>query len=270
MTKLSEELAAATAALAEVGCETPRLDAELLLAHVLGVDRAQLVMRADEEAGGDDRTRYLALLTRRVKREPIAYILGRREFRNLNLAVDPRVLIPRPETELLVEVGLALPAGARVADVGTGSGAIALALKQERPDLDVVGIDASAGALSVARLNASRFGLEVEWVHGDLLEGVECDVVLANLPYIADDDLLPPDVALYEPRGALLAGVDGLDLIRRLLSQAQTRQRVRLIALEIGDRQADAVVGFIEAAGFVAVERLRDLAGHERVLVGRR
>jgi release factor glutamine methyltransferase len=270
VTKLSEELTAATAALTGVGCETPRLDAELLLAHVLGVGRAQLVMRADEEAGGDDRTRYLALLTRRVKREPIAYILGRKEFRNLNLAVDPRVLIPRPETELLVEVGLALPAGARVADVGTGSGAIALALKQERRDLDVVGIDVSPGALSVARLNASRFALAVEWVQGDLLEGVECDAVLANLPYIADDELLPPDVALYEPQGALLAGVDGLDLIRGLLVQIGTRERIRMVALEVGHRQPDAVAGLLEAAGFGAVERLRDLAGHERVLVGRR
>ena len=111
VTTLREELAGATASLAEVGCETPRLDAELLLAHVLGVDRAQLVMRGDEEAGGDDRTRYLALLTRRVKREPVAYILGRRDFRGLTLLVDPRVLIPRPETELLVEVGLTAAAG---------------------------------------------------------------------------------------------------------------------------------------------------------------
>ncbi len=121
MTTLREELAGAAASLQEVGCETPRLDAELLLAHVLGVDRAQLVIRAEEQAGTDDRTRYLALLTRRAKREPIAYILGRRDFRNITLVVDPRVLIPRPETELLVEVGLTLPEGARVADVGTAA-----------------------------------------------------------------------------------------------------------------------------------------------------
>ncbi len=165
---------------------------------------------------------------------------------------------------------MALPTGARVADVGTGSGAIALALKDERPDLDVIGIDVNAGALSVARMNASRLGLDVEWVQGDLLEGVECDAVLANLPYIADDELLPPDVALYEPQGALLAGVDGLDLIRDLLVQIGTRERVRMVALEVGHRQADAVVGLVAAAGFVAVERLRDLAGHERVVVGRR
>ncbi len=270
MTTLSEELVGATAALAEVGCETPRLDAELLLAHVLGVDRAQLVMRAGEEAGGDDRTRYLALLTRRVKREPIAYILGHREFRNLNLAVDPRVLIPRPETELLVEVGLTLPDGTRVADTGTGSGAIALALKDERPELEVIGVDVSAGALSVARMNATRLGLEVEWVQGDLLEAVDCDAVLANLPYIAADELLPPDVAMYEPRGALLAGTDGLDLIRRLTDQLRLRRQIRLAALEIGHKQADRVAELVAGAGFGEVERLRDLAGIERVILGRR
>ena len=192
MTNLREEIAGATASLAEVGCENPRLDAELLLAHVLGVDRAQLVMRGEEEAGPDERTRYLALLSRRVKREPVAYILGHKDFRHLTLAVDPRVLIPRPETELLVEVGLTLPQGARVADVGTGSGAVALALKQERPDLDLVGVDVSSGALSVARMNGQRLGLAVEWVQGDLLAGVGCDAVLANLPYVADDDLLRP------------------------------------------------------------------------------
>ncbi len=270
MTTLSEELAGATSALAEVGCDTPRLDAELLLAHVLGVDRTQLVMRAGEEAGGDDRTRYLALLTRRVRREPIAYILGHREFRNLNLAVDPRVLIPRPESELLVEVGLTLPAGTRVADIGTGSGAVALALKDERADLEVVGVEISAGALSVARLNASRLVLDVEWVQGDLLDGIDCDAVLANLPYVAADELLPPDVAMYEPRGALLSGTDGLDLIRRLSDQLGSRERIRLVALEIGHKQADPVVQLIGSAGFGDVERLRDLAGIERVIVGRR
>jgi release factor glutamine methyltransferase len=270
VTKLREELAGATASLAEVGCESPRLDAELLLAHVLGVDRAQLVMRGDEEAGPDDRTRYLALLTRRAKREPIAYILGRRDFRHLTLVVDPRVLIPRPETELLVEVGLTLPEGVRVADVGTGSGAVALALKQERPDLQLVGIDVSPGALSVARMNTQRLRLDVEWIQGDLLESVSCDAVLANLPYVAEDELLAPEVALYEPAGALLAGSDGLDVVRRMIGQAGERAEISLIALEIGHTQAGATAALLEEAGFGQVERLRDLAGHERVVVGRR
>jgi release factor glutamine methyltransferase len=277
VTTLQQELAAATESLAEVGVDTPRLDAELLLAHVLGVDRAQLVIRSDEEASADVRTRYLALLTRRVKREPIAYILRRREFRRLSLVVDPRVLVPRPETELLVEVGFRFPEGARVVDVGTGSGAIALALKDERPDLDVVGVDSSAGALSVARMNASRLRLAVEWVQADLLEPaeagappIECDAVLANLPYIAARELLPPEVALYEPRSALLAGEDGLDLIRRLLEQAGARERIELIALEIGAGQAEAVSSLVRAAGFGQIDRMSDLAGHERVVIGRR
>jgi release factor glutamine methyltransferase len=237
---------------------------------VLGADRAQLVLRADDEARGDVRTRYLALLTRRVKREPIAYILGRKDFRHLTLAVDPRVLIPRPETELLVEVGLTLPEGTRVADIGTGSGAVALALKQERPDLDVVGVDVSSGALSVARMNSQRLALKVEWIEGDLLEGISCDAVLANLPYIANDELLPPEVARYEPRQALLGGQDGLDIVRRLIEQAGKQPQVKLLALEIGHTQATATAALLEQAGFEQVERLRDLAGHERVVLGRR
>jgi len=270
VTNIREELAAATASLAEVGCDTPRLDAELLLAHVLGVDRAGLIMAAEVEVNGDDRTRYLSLMTRRVKREPIAYILGRKDFRHLTLVVDPRVLIPRPETELLVEVAFTLEAGLRVADIGTGSGAVALALKDERPDLDVIGVDSSSGALSVARMNAIRLRLAVEFVQSDLLEGVECRAVLANLPYVADNDLLEPEVALYEPQSALLAGADGLDLIRRLLEQVAGRPEIGFVGLEIGRTQGDAVSALIAESGFSSVERLRDLAGHERVIVGRR
>ena len=270
MTTLREEIAGASSELEGVGCDSPRLDAEVLLAHVLGVDRAQLFMRSEEQASPDDRTRYLALLTRRAKREPIAYILGRKDFHHLTLAVDPRVLIPRPETELLVEVGLELPEGIRVADIGTGSGAVALALKHERSDLDVVGVDLSSGALSVARMNSQRLGLKVEWVEGDLLDGVTCDAVLANLPYIAEDELLPPEVARYEPSRALLGGPDGLDLVRRLIMQAGERTSIKLIALEIGHTQAGATAALLEEAGFGAIERLRDLAGHERVVLGKR
>ena len=270
MTTIKQELTVAADELALVGCESPRLDAELLLAHVLGLDRAQLVMRADDEVSGDDRTRYLSLLTRRVKREPVAYILGRKPFRNLTLAVDPRVLIPRPETELLVEVGLTLPQGLRVADIGTGSGAVALALKQERQDLDVVGVDVSSGALSVARMNATRCGLDVEWVHGDLMASVQADAVLANLPYVPEAEVLPPDVDLYEPHGALFSGPDGLDLVRQLIGQVGEVERVKLVALEIGAGQSDAVARLLGDAGFDAVERVQDLSGHERVIVGRR
>jgi release factor glutamine methyltransferase len=212
---------------------------------------------------------YDGLVARRAAREPVAYILGRRDFRRLTLAVDPRVLIPRPETELLVEVGLSLGRGARVADVGTGSGAVALALKDERPDLDVWGIDLSNGAVAVARDNASRLGLDASFLVGDLLgeADVAFDAVLANLPYVRDGEELAPEISLYEPASALFAGADGLFVIRRLLGMVSG---VPVVALEIGFDQGDAVAELVAAAGFPSVERLRDLAGHERVVVGRR
>lgn len=272
MSTVAEELSNATDELAHSGAESPRLDAELLLAYVLGTDRAGLVMAARDHLSGDARTRYLALLIRRLQHEPVAYILGHKGFRNIDLAVDPRVLIPRPETELLVEVGLTLPAAVRVLDVGTGSGAVALALKQERSDLQITGVDVSIGALSVARLNATRLRLDVQFVQSDLLEevGAGFGAVLANLPYVEASAPLPPDVALYEPAGALFSGFDGLDLVRRLIVDAGSRSEVRLLALEIGFEQADEVAALVAASGFDQVERVPDLAGHQRVIVGRR
>jgi release factor glutamine methyltransferase len=263
------EVARGAATLAAAGVDTPRLDAELLLAEALGVDRTRLVLDASAPVHPANLARFQQLIERRVAREPVAYILGRRDFRRLTLAVDRRVLIPRPETELLVEVGLGLPSGVRVADVGTGSGAVALALKDERPDLDVIGVDLNEGAVAVARDNASRLGLAASFVVGDLLDGVDgrFDAVLANLPYVASGTTLAPEIALYEPADALFAGADGLDVIRRLLSQVEG---VPVVALEIGFDQADAVASLVRSAGFGSVERLRDLAGHERVIVGRR
>jgi release factor glutamine methyltransferase len=266
--RLAETLAAATAKLAEAGSETPRLDAELLLASALGVGRERLLIDGDEQLDRQAFERFEALLERRVAREPVAYILGRKEFRRITIAVDPRVLIPRPETELLVEVGLSLPPGSRVVDVGTGSGAVALALKDERPDLDVVGTDVSVDALTVARSNADWLGLEVELVRADLLYGVAgpVDAVLANLPYVEADAELSPEITRYEPAAALYAGADGLDLIRRLVAQARG---LPLLALEIGAEQAPAVRRLLERTGFRSSEVLRDLGGHERVVVGR-
>jgi release factor glutamine methyltransferase len=259
-------VAAGTARLGEAGCESPRLDAELLLAEVLGVRRERLVL--DRAQGLDPAThaRFSALLERRVAREPVAYILGRREFRWLTLAVDRRVLIPRPETELLVELGLGLPSGASVADVGTGSGAVALALASERPDLRVVGLDVDADALAVARDNGARLRLPVEFRVSDLLDQGQYDAVLANLPYVAQDAALAPEISEYEPSRALFAGPDGLEVVRRLVTQAAG---VGLLGLEIGPEQAQTVAGWLADAGFGTVEVWRDLAGLERVVVGR-
>lgn len=267
--RVRDALAQATATLAEAGVDTPRLDAELLLAEGLGVSRERLVMDAYSAVPPDRMPRFADFVARRAAREPVAYILGRREFRHISLQVDPRVLIPRPETELLVEVGLTLPAGASVIDVGTGSGAVALALKQERPDLVVAGVDVSPDAVAVAAGNARRLEIDVEFFTGDLLRGAtgRFDAVLANLPYVAAGEELPPEISRYEPARALFAGPDGLALIRRLLGMAEG---ARLIALEVGAGQADAVSTLVSEAGFAAVARLRDLAGHERVVTGRR
>jgi len=217
--------------------------------------------------------RFQGYAMRRAQREPVAYILGAKGFRTIDLLVDGRVLIPRPETEHLVEAALGLPRGARVADVGTGSGAVALALKAERPDLDVVATDASPEALAVARANAQRLALEVELLEGDLLEPVEgqLDAVLSNPPYVADGDraALAPDITRHEPALALYAGADGLSLIRRLAPQAAAAG-AKLLALEVGFGQAGAVAEIVAASGFADTQAVADLAGIERVVVGRR
>jgi release factor glutamine methyltransferase len=260
--------------LAEAGCDTPRLDAELLLCEALGDDwsRARLMTSTASPPEAPALARFEALLARRLSREPVAYILGRKDFRRLSLAVDRRVLIPRPETELLVEVGLTLPSGTRIADVGSGSGAVALALKDERPELNVTGIDISEGALTVARENARRLTLDVDFVRGDLLDDGCYDAVLANLPYVAEGDELSPEIEGWEPPEALFAGRDGLDLIRRLTHRlgAASAESVKLAALELAPDQARTVSALLASAGFRSVEVLRDLAGRERVLVGRR
>jgi release factor glutamine methyltransferase len=264
---VGDALAVAAARLAAAGCDTPRLDAEVLLASVLDVDRGRLVIDSRSVLDDGARVAFDALVTRREAREPVAYILGRRAFRRLSLSVDRRVLIPRPETELLVEVGLGLAAGASVVDVGTGSGAVALALKDERPDLRVSGADVSADAVAVARANAARLGLEVRFVVADLMSGVFADAVLANLPYVAAGAELPPEITRYEPASALFAGADGLDVVRRLVA-AVAGPTVGLLALEIGAEQADAVSALLWDAGFAEVAVRRDLAGLERVVVG--
>jgi release factor glutamine methyltransferase len=261
-TTVRDALDSALIALTAAGCDTPRLDAEVLLAAALGVDRAALI--ADPGRGVEPEP-FREYVRRRAQREPVAYILGRKGFRRLELEVDPRVLIPRPETEHVVEAALSLPTGARVVDVGTGSGAIALALADERPDLRVVGTESSPGALAVARANADRLGLDVELMEGDLLEPVTgpVDAVVCNPPYVRDGERLARDLA-YEPAEALYAGPTGLEIYRRL---GPALADVPFVALEVGAGQARDVAALLER---FEIEIVRDLAGIERVVVARR
>jgi release factor glutamine methyltransferase len=270
-----DALDGAITAIGAAGCETPRLDSEVLLAHVLGVERGRLLIDRDLMVQGEAvRAFQNAVRRRSVEHEPVAYIVGSRGFRRIDLQVDRRVLVPRPETELLVEVGLTLPHGSSVLDVGTGSGAVALALKDERPDLELTGSDVSATALDVARANGLRLGLGVRWLQADLLAGVEdeFDAVLSNPPYVAESERaqLAPEILRHEPPGALFSGEDGLATIRALLAQLDDRARVRLVAIEVGAGQAQAVGELVHAAGFAAVRVERDLASIERVVVGER
>jgi release factor glutamine methyltransferase len=263
-----DALDSALIALTAAGIESPRLDAEVLLAAAMGVDRAALI--ADPSRGIEPQAAraFQDYARRRVQREPVAYILGRRGFRRIELEVDQRVLIPRPETEHVVEAALALPHGVRVVDVGTGSGAIALALADERPDLRVVATEISADALAVARANGARLGLDVEWLEGDLLEPVTgpVDAVVSNPPYVNDGSTLQPEIGRYEPDVALFGGEDGLDVYRRL---APAAARASFVAFEVAGWLAEPVSALLAAEGF-ATDVGRDLAGIDRVVVGRR
>ncbi|HEX2233427.1 MAG TPA: peptide chain release factor N(5)-glutamine methyltransferase [Thermoleophilaceae bacterium] len=258
-----DALPAAADALEAAGCETPRLDAELLIADALGVDRAALIADPGLPVPASAARLIGERIRRRVAREPVAYILGRQGFRRIDLSVDSRVLIPRPETELLVEVALELPRGARVHEVGTGSGAVALALRDERPDLRVSASDASAAAVGVARENAARLGLALEVAAAPGLPAGGYDLVLANLPYVAEHEWaeLQPEIVRYEPRAALVAGPGGLEAIRGLVKQAACGTR---LALEHAPHQAEEVRSLLDDA-----RTLPDLAGRERATVGR-
>lgn len=259
---------AAMDALRATGVDDPRLDAEVLLAEAIGSGRAAVMADPDAEVSPAAARRFGEMVRRRLRREPVAYILGRKGFRKIELAVDRRALVPRPETELLVELALELHP-ATVLDVGTGSGAIALAIADELPGCEVTATDTSAGALEVARANAERLGLaeRVRFLGGSLPEGESFDLTLANLPYVAERDwpTLQPEVARWEPREALLAGPDGLDAIRELIP----RVRGGALALEVGEGQAAAVAELLRDAGFADIETRRDLAGIERVVWGR-
>jgi release factor glutamine methyltransferase len=267
-------VAAALAAARAAGVD--RLDALALLQFVTRHSRAWLRAHEDAELDADAATTLGVLLARRAAGEPLAYLVGEREFHGLALHVTPDVLIPRPDTETLVDWALELlPAdsAAAVADLGTGSGAIALALKNARPAARVTAVDASAAALAVARANGERLGLEIEWLHSDwwsALAGRRFDLVLSNPPYIEDGDAHLADLR-HEPLEALTSGSDGLDAIRAILATAATQlEPGAWLLFEHGHDQAEAVCGLLTTAGFEAVQSRRDLAGHARCSGGRR
>lgn len=270
-----DALGGATDAIAAAGSDSARLDAELLLSAASGIDRTRLASEPEARLPRGAAREFAAMVRRRVRREPVAYILGRKGFRRIELEVDQRVLIPRPETELLVEVALEL-GPASVLDVGTGSGAVALAVADELPDARVVATDTSPGAVEVAQANAAALGLgvRVEVAEGSYpADGGPFDLVLSNLPYVtaAEWGGLQPEIREFEPREALVAGPEGLEAFRSLLEEiVRAGELPGTVALELGAGQADAVAGLVRDAGFGSAEALSDLAGIERVVVGRR
>lgn len=277
---VGDALEAAIDALAAAGCETARLDAELLLAQATGWDRAKLAAEPDARLPVGASREFAEMVRRRVRREPVAYILGRKGFRRIELLVDRRVLIPRPETELLVDLALEA-APTKVLDVGTGSGAIALAVADELEDARVTAIDTSFNAVRVAKANTERLGLadrvDVVLRGPSSLSGAEpdgraFDLLLANLPYVSEDEWqdLAPEIREYEPREALVAGQTGLEAIEALAEELLgLAPRPRVVALEIGAGQAEVVLELIRATGYTDVEVRSDLAGHDRVVIGR-
>lgn len=262
------------------GIDSPRLDAELLLGRATGLTRIQLIVEATRELDADALARFRELVKRRRAREPIAYILGAREFYGHAFRVDPRVLVPRPDTEALVEEALArtrhVSLAMRALDLCTGSGCVAISLALARPTSLVLATDASDGALAVARDNALRLGAyRVALRQGDLYAAVppacRFDVVTANPPYIATAEIagLMPDVRDFEPRPALDGGADGLDLVRRVVAGAAPfLVKGGALAVEVGAGQAPATVTLLERAGYERVEVRRDYARIERVVSG--
>jgi release factor glutamine methyltransferase len=269
---VQEALAAATDAFGAAGVESPRFDAELLLAEANGWDRARLAAEPEAGVEAGAARRFGEMVRRRVRREPVAYILGRKGFRGLELAVDGRALIPRPETELLVEIALELEPRTAL-DVGTGSGAVALAVADELPDCEVTGTDTSPAALDLARENSERLGIDgrVSFERGTVPQGRRFDLVLANLPYVGEGEWedLAPEITRYEPREALVAGADGVEAIASTVPAAlAAMQPGASLALEVGAGQAGPVAELLIDLGFRQVEGRPDLAGIPRAVLG--
>lgn len=256
---------------------SPRLDAEVLLRHVAGLTRTALITRANDRLSPEHEEQLSGLIIRRAQGEPVAYLTGSREFWSIDLSVTPDVLIPRPETELLVEQALMrIPDNAdwTIADLGTGSGAVALAIAKERPRCRVIATDASEAALAIARTNANRLAIEnVEFRHGEWLDPFADQVlkmIVSNPPYIAEQDqhLSQGDVR-FEPRGALVAGADGLVAIRTIAAGArQHLRRCGLLLLEHGYDQGPAVRAILAGQGYTTVDTFPDLHGLPRVSFG--
>lgn len=274
MIRAADALGALRARLAPAS-PTAALDAEILVASVLGLDRARLAADPERALAAEELFALESLVRRRLDGEPVAYLTGRREFWSLEFEVTPDVLVPRPETELLVERALAAIAGLAhpaVLDLGTGSGAIAVAIAAERPDAAVTATDRSPAALAVARRNAARLApANLRFVEGDWfapLAGRRFDAIVSNPPYVAEGDPALASLA-REPRGALVAGPEGLDALAAIVAgAAQHLAPDGRLALEHGAAQGSAVRTLLAAAGFGAVATFRDLAGHERVTEG--
>ncbi|HEY3645266.1 MAG TPA: peptide chain release factor N(5)-glutamine methyltransferase [Gammaproteobacteria bacterium] len=276
MDTLADASRAATARLTD--SDSPQLDAELLLAHVLGADRSHLRAHPEARLDASQAQRYAELVEARRRGEPIAYLTGEREFWSLRLKVTPATLIPRPETELLVEQALALiPAGAdwQIADLGTGSGAIALAIAKERPRCRVSAVDVSADALAVARDNAQRLHIaNLEFLEGDWfapLAARRFQMIVSNPPYVSigDPHLAKGDLR-FEPARALSSGGDGLEDIRRIAASAPAHlQPDGYLLLEHGFEQAASVRELLQGSGFTDARSVRDLGSHERISLGR-
>jgi len=256
---VSEALRHAERELAAAGVDTPRVDAELLLAHVLGVSRSEVYARADHVVPDT----YEVVVSRRCRREPLAYVLGEWGFRRLTLKTDARALVPRPETEIVVERALELLQefeAPRVLDVGVGSGAIALAIKDEHPSACVTGVDTSRDALELAAENAERLGLDVELRYGGPEVAAEgWDLVVSNPPYVLHNELAQQELH-WEPRAALLEA----GLHEQIARAADTR----LLLMEVGDGQAKVIANMLESAGYTQVATTRDLNGIERIVEG--
>jgi release factor glutamine methyltransferase len=277
--RLADALAQAARILRASGVDTPQLDAEILLAHTIGRTRLDVIAHPDTELSDSQHAAFRDVLERREQRCPLAYLTGHREFYGLDLDVTQGVLVPRPETEVLVEETIRRLGNrpCRIADVGVGSGAIAVALAVNLPEALVFGTEISPQALEVAGRNVAKHQLtgRVALIEGDLLGPLDitCDAIVSNPPYVPSGDIpdLQPEVADWEPRGALDGGPDGLDVIRRLLPTARGLLNTDgFAALEIGLGQADAVRGIAVETGYSSVDVVKDLAGIERVVVCQR